>query len=214
MDFSHFLNKGNISHQHLILYGFSFVNKTYVLAKDLSDTDFYTKIEISNQKISVAVFEKVTDEKYILFDVASANGSFVSELRNSVCCLMDDIFKNCFDSTDVKSKYIDFISKQFAVTGENPWKDEATVFRCANKKWFALLMQVPFEKFGYSSSEKVWCVNLKVDSEKIENLIDNKTVFPAYHMNKKHWITVLLTSVTDYEKICSLTKRSFELVEK
>ena len=38
-------------------------------------------------------------------------------------------------------------------------------------------------------------------------------VRPAYHMNKKHWITILLTKVTDYEKLCALTKRSYDLVK-
>ncbi|WP_407428795.1 hypothetical protein [Treponema sp.] len=31
-------------------------------------------------------------------------------------------------------------------------------------------------------------------------------------MNKKHWITVLLTAVTDFEKLCNLTQESWELV--
>lgn len=214
MDFSHFLNKGNVSHHKLVLYGFCFENETYVLTKDVPDTDFYVKVGISKKAITATVYEKATDEKYVLIDVPTANGAFVSELRNSVCRLMNEVFENCFDLTDVKTKYTEFIAKEFGVASENPWNDEATVYRCANKKWFALLMEVPFAKFGYASLEKVWCVNVKADSEKIKNLIDNKTVFPAYHMNKKHWVTVLLTGVTDFEKLCSLTKRSFELVGK
>ena len=30
-------------------------------------------------------------------------------------------------------------------------------------------------------------------------------------MNKKHWITVLLTRVTDFDRLCELTRRSYEL---
>ena len=33
-------------------------------------------------------------------------------------------------------------------------------------------------------------------------------------MNKTYWITVLLTAVTDFEKLCELTKKSYALVQK
>ena len=50
--------------------------------------------------------------------------------------------------------------------------------------------------------------------EALEAITDKKSIFPAYHMNKKYWITVLLTAVTDFEKLCELTKKSFALVQK
>ena len=60
--------------------------------------------------------------------------------------------------------------------------------------------------------DKVWCVNLKAAPDEIPSLINAKSIFPAYHMNKKHWITVALTAVTDFEKLCTLTEQSFSLV--
>ena len=55
---------------------------------------------------------------------------------------------------------------------------------------------------------------MKADQTEIPNLIDKKSIFPAWHMNKKHWITVLLTAVTDFEKLCEFTQKSWELVNK
>ena len=55
---------------------------------------------------------------------------------------------------------------------------------------------------------------MKAAQDEIPNLIDKKSIFPAWHMNKKHWITVLLTAATDFEKLCELTQKSFELVSK
>ncbi|KXA14265.1 MULTISPECIES: MmcQ/YjbR family DNA-binding protein [Fusobacterium] len=37
-------------------------------------------------------------------------------------------------------------------------------------------------------------MNVKHSSEKIKTIIDNVHIFPAYHMNKKHWITISLNS--------------------
>jgi len=56
--------------------------------------------------------------------------------------------------------------------------------------------------------------NVKLNPDLIENLIDKKHFFPAYHMNKKYWITILLDSDTDLNLVKSLIDESFKLVEK
>ena len=73
-------------------------------------------------------------------------------------------------------------------------------------------MRIGFKKLGIESDEPVWVVNLKADAEKIPELVDSNTIFPAWHMNKKYWITVILTTITDFNQLCKLTERSFELV--
>ncbi len=88
------------------------------------------------------------------------------------------------------------LQKEFSAPGDKPWSDEgdftSSVYRCPNGKWFALVMQIKFKSLGFESDETVWAVNLKADAEKIPELTDKKSIFPAYHMNKKYWITVLL----------------------
>ena len=75
------------------------------------------------------------------------------------------------------------------------------------------MMKIKYKQLGVGSSdEDVWVVNMKHDADDISNVVDKHSIFPAWHMNKKHWITVLLTAVTDFEKLCALTQRSFELV--
>jgi predicted DNA-binding protein (MmcQ/YjbR family) len=73
-------------------------------------------------------------------------------------------------------------------------------------------MNITYKILGFENDEKLFVVNLKADKERISEIIDRKSIFPAYHMNKKHWITVLLTGVTDFDQLCALTRRSFELV--
>ncbi|MBQ7619491.1 MAG: MmcQ/YjbR family DNA-binding protein, partial [Treponema sp.] len=102
-----------------------------------------------------------------------------------------------------------------------PWAQEegaakrysdAAVFRCPNQKWFALVMEITYKNLGLANDKKVFVVNLKADPERVADLADKKTIFPAYHMNKKHWITVLLTSATDFDLLRSLTEQSRALV--
>ncbi len=188
--------------------------EAFVLKQDLIDSDFYVQVEISESVITARIFEKETDERYVLLDVPSANGAFVGEMREKVRSLMKKIHEACFINFDICLKYVDFIKTRFGIEQEFPWEDEASVFRCPNGKWFGLLMKIGFKKLGIESDEPVWVVNLKADVEKIPDLVDKKTIFPAWHMNKKYWITVILTTLTDFEQLCKLTERSFELVMK
>lgn len=115
-------------------------------------------------------------------------------------------------------KKIDFEKHVLSIYGvmpDKPFEKDFTteVFRVkGSKKWFAIYMSVPPEKFGLSG-EKEDVVNLKCPPELSADFIDNVSVFPAYHMNKIHWVSVLL-SRADEEKTKLLTDISYNIVSK
>ncbi|MBE6353186.1 MmcQ/YjbR family DNA-binding protein [Treponema sp.] len=216
MDYSYILNTSVPQKEKLLAYGFTEADGNLVVKKEIADSQFYAEIKLSEKTLTADVFETATDEKYVLFNVASAHGAFVGQIRSEVQNVIEEIRDKCFISRDIKEKYVDFLHSYFNAPGDNPWAEEpynsSTVYRCPNNKWFALIMQIKFKNLGFESDEPVWIVNLK--AEKVESITDKKSIFPAYHMNKKYWITVLLTAVTDFEKLCELTKKSFALVQK
>lgn len=61
-----------------------------------------------------------------------------------------------------------------------------------NRKWYAIVMRVPRCKFGLPDDEGVDVVNLKLPTELINSFGAADGVYPAYHMNKLHWVSVLL----------------------
>ena len=215
MDYSYILNTSVPQKEKLLAFGFSEVGTGLVFKKDIAGGQFYTEIKLSEKTLAADVFETATNEKYVLFNVVSAYGAFVGQIRSEVQAVIEEIREKCFISKDIKEKYVDFLHSYFKAAGDNPWAeqpyDTSTVYRCPNNKWFALIMQIKFKNLGFESDEPVWAVNLK--AENVESITDKKSIFPAYHMNKKYWITVLLTAVTDFEKLCELTKKSFALVE-
>ena len=75
--------------------------------------------------------------------------------------------------------------------------DSNAVFRHTdNKKWFALVMDVQGNKLGLSGSEYIDVVNLKMDDLFFRDIIIKEDgIMPAYHMNKMHWVTVLLNGM-------------------
>ena len=214
MNFSYILNSAVPQKNKLICFGFEECGEKLILKKQISSGEFYVLLQITEKTVTAEVFETETREKYVLFDVPSAQGAFVGALRNEVKALIDEVRRKCFDASDINQKYLEFLESEFCTCGDTPWADEgdttSTVYRLPNRKWFALVMKIKFKNLGFESDEPVWVVNLK--AENIDSIVDRKSVFPAYHMNKKYWITVLLTSVTDFDQLCALTRRSYELV--
>jgi len=214
MDFSYVLKTSNPDFDSLENYGFTIEEKDYVYKADIPNSEFYLLVKLNSEKITAQVYESSTDELYALLDVKSANGAFVGELREKVKAVIKDIQEKCFITTDVHARFVDWVFEQFNVKQDFPWDDspEAGVLRCPNEKWFGLIMHVPFKKLGIASDELVWIVNIKAEAEKVPELIDHKSIFPAWHMTKKTWISILLTDATDFSKLCQLTENSYNLV--
>ena len=107
----------------------------------------------------------------------------------------------------------DYIKKKYKVLPEYPWRryPDYAVFRHAdNNKWFALAAGVAGNKLGLSDAAYVDVINVKVDDLFFRDaLMQEDGIMPAYHMNKQHWITVLLDGTVQDEKICSLIDMSF-----
>ena len=109
-----------------------------------------------------------------------------------------------------------YIRNHYATLPDYPWADtpHAAVFRHANnRKWFALLMEVPREKLGLAGTEKLDIVNFKCNPILIASLRGENGIFPAYHMNKASWITVALDGSVSAETIELLLDVSYELTK-
>ena len=57
-------------------------------------------------------------------------------------------------------------------------------------------------------------MNIKLPPAKVEQLVDRQHFYPAYHMNKKHWLTVMLQKDADISLVQELLAESYQLVEK
>ena len=73
-------------------------------------------------------------------------------------------------------------------------------------------MNVPKNKLGLNGTEEIDILVVKCYPEMIGSLRKSKGFLPAYHMNKEHWITIILDKTVDKEKIKFLIDQSYELV--
>lgn len=112
-----------------------------------------------------------------------------------------------------------YIHSEFAaITQDYPWDDmpDATVFRHSDtRKWFALIMRVKSSTLGLPSADFIDILNLKCDPDLLETLITSTPgLLPAYHMNKRHWLTILLSQTVPPDVITNLIDLSFRLTSK
>ena len=216
MFYNEIFDKNIFNSKLAIAYGFSKVGDYYILQSDIDVENFNVIVKIGKDSFEVNVIELPFSEEYILFNVLDSNGKFVSKIRKKVNELIKDIVKSCFTSLDYRKILLDYVREKYGTIPEEPWKDNnhATIKTSNSKKWYGIFMSIPYKTLGLEKSGKIDVLNVKLNPDLIENLIDKKHFFPAYHMNKKYWITILLDSDTDLNLVKSLIDESFKLVEK
>lgn len=113
-------------------------------------------------------------------------------------------------------KFDKYITEVYGVTAEYPWVNAPSfaVYRHSNNnKWFAVVMDIPKSRFGFTDNENISVVNLKCDPLLIGSLTKDEGIFPAYHMNKAYWVSVWLDGTVEREKIEWLLNLSFDLTK-
>lgn len=108
-----------------------------------------------------------------------------------------------------------YIREKYGIEPEHPWGKypENTTFKAAeNGKWFALIMPVSRHALGLVGSGMVEVVNVKAQPEVIGMIVSVDGYLPAYHMNKQHWLTVLLDGTVSAEQVFERIDESYALI--
>lgn len=111
-----------------------------------------------------------------------------------------------------KQDFIKHCFEFYGISPDYPFNDDfdtAVLRHPSNGKWFALVMKISRSKLGLDSDEMIWVINLKQPLEMIGAFSKSDGVYPAYHMNKLHWISVVLDDAAD-ETVKLLTDLSYE----
>ena len=113
-------------------------------------------------------------------------------------------------------EFEELVFKLFGVKADYPFENdfETGVFRHTdNKKWFAIAMHIKKSRLGFSDDGYIDIVNLKCGEEIVASLLNERGIFPAYHMNKANWLSVVLDSGADLETVEFLLNVSYELTK-
>ncbi len=105
-----------------------------------------------------------------------------------------EVIKYCLTLSNVYEDY-PFPDDRFSVTMKHK----------ENNKWFALIMRVKGQLY----------LNVKTNPEYSDLLRNTYSyIIPAYHMNKEHWNTIILSEKVDENMVKELIKQSYESTKK
>ena len=213
----HLLEQYDIDCKRAIAYGFSRTEAGLELKKELPGVGLYAVFVIAGKSFEVNVFDADTDEEYLPFNVLDNITGFVTGIREQVEDLVQEIKEKCLLNSNMKLRLMKYCERKFGTEPEAPWEDspDAYTFKTAKRnKWYSLFMTIPYKSLGLVAKGTLDVVNIKLPPAKVLNLIDRVHFYPAYHMNKKHWITIVLDKEVDEPLVQQLLEESYGLFEK
>ena len=110
-----------------------------------------------------------------------------------------------------------YIADTYGVKPEYPWSKYPTfaVFRHeSNQKWFAVIMTIDRRKLGIEEDGQIDVVNVKCEPNFVASTCGQQGIYPAYHMNKEHWLTVALDGGVSATNVQFLLALSYDLTDK
>ena len=212
------LKNRTIDYEKLIKYGFVNDKDVYTYKTNIYHNQFELNIFFSEEKQYSKLIDIENKEEYALVDIEDSSGEFIGKLKEEYECIIEDIITNCTNKEIFKSiqaiNIINYIKKKYNDELEFLWEkfDDNAIWRNKqNNKWYALLLTVSKNKLGIESGDIIEIIDLRYQKEKIEEIIDNKNIFPGYHMNKKSWITIKLDNSVDIKQIYKLIDNSYKI---
>ena len=174
---------------------------------------------ISDQELALVVYDLAMEEPYTLFEVVSASGALVTALRQQVDEIINRILGQQIQDNPLVERLVDHVATTYGLAPAHPFKRHPEIigFKVPTvDKLFGIFLPVDYCRLDKTSTrtDQVLVLNLKGQPDHILERIDNCRYFPAYHMNKKHWFSVLLDAQTDWDQLTSMLAESYRLVKK
>ncbi len=210
--------KRKLDKNKLIPYGFVKENNTYKYSKLIMDNSFRVDITIDSKgKVEGRVFDLDGDYEYTNFRLENVKGDFVNRVKEEFLKVLEDIAYNCFTKEyfiyQQSNEVSNLIKKKYNVLPEFLWEDSPNfgVFRNENSnKWFGLIMNIDKSKLNSKENGEVEVINVKLD-DLVDTYLKKYGIYPAYHMSKKSWVSVILDGTLSNEEVMRLIDISYEL---
>ena len=204
-----------LSQATLAEWGFENGQARYVLVEG----EFELHMTLSDQELELVVYDLAMEEPYTLFEVVSASGALVTALRQQVDEIINRILGQQIQDNPLVERLVDYVATTYGLAPAHPFKRHPEIigFKVPTvDKLFGIFLPVDYCRLDKTSmrTHQVLVLNLKGQPDQILERIDNCRYFPAYHMNKKHWFSVLLDAQTDWDQLTSMLAESYRLVKK
>ena len=200
-------------------YGFVENGEVWTYSCQILQGEFFMTVSITPDNVSFQVFDQETGDLYPQVHMESMRGSFVASIREACLEILYQIRKACFDVQDFicpqTKRIMDQIQEKYGDQLEYLWEkspDTAVLRHEDNQKWYALVMRIPWDKLEKGREGLAEAVNIKHDQ--VADLLSKKGIYPAFHMNKRYWLSLALDDSLQDEEVLELIERSWNLTVK
>ena len=200
-------------------YGFVENQGVWIHSSTILQGDFLMMLTVEDGVLGFQVYDQETGDLYPQVHMTSMRGTFVGSVREACLEVLYEIRKSCFDVQDFiypqTNRIMTRVQEKYENQLEYLWEkspDTAILRHENNQKWYAVLMKISWDKLEKGREGLVEAVNLKHDQ--VSDLLVKKGIYPAFHMNKRYWISLPLDDTLTDEKVLELFERSWFLTSK
>ena len=200
-------------------YGFVENQGVWTFSKTILQGDFLMMVTVEDGDLSFQVYDQETGDLYPQVHMGSMRGTFVGSVREACLEVLYEIRKSCFDVQDFicpqTKRIMAIVQEKYENQLEYLWEkspDTAILRHENNQKWYAVLMKISWDKLEKGREGLVEAVNLK--HNQVSDLLVKKGIYPAFHMNKRYWISVALDDTLSDEEVLELIEKSWNLTLK
>ena len=200
-------------------YGFIENQGVWTYSSTILQGDFIMILTVEDGYLSFQVYDQETGDLYPQVHMESMRGTFVGSVREACLEVLYDIRKACFEVQEFlcpqTKRIMTLVQAKYGNQLEYLWEkspDTAVLRHDDNQKWYAVLMKISWEKLDNSREGQVEVVNLKHDQ--VADLLVEKGIYLAFHMNKRYWISLPLDDTLSDEQVLELFERSWFLTSK
>ena len=200
-------------------YGFVENQGVWTYNTTILQGDFLMMVTVEDGDLSFHVYDQETGELYPQVHMESMRGTFVGSVREACLEVLYSIRKACFEVQEFlcpqTKRIMALVQEKYGNQLEYLWEkspDTAVLRHEDNQKWYAILMRIPWDRLDKGREGLVEAVNLKHDQ--VADLLSQNGIYPAFHMNKRYWISLPLDDTLSDERVLELFERSWFLTSK
>ena len=200
-------------------YGFVENQGVWNHSSNILQGDFLMLVTVEDGVLGFQVYDQESGDLYPQVHMASMRGTFVGSVREACLEVLYEIRKSCFDVQDFiypqTKRIMTRVQEKYENQLEYLWEkspDTAILRHENNQKWYAVLMKISWDKLEKGREGLVEAVNLKHDQ--VSDLLVKKGIYPAFHMNKRYWISVPMDDSLSDEEMLELIEKSWNLTLK
>lgn len=225
---SDIFRKKRVVFERLVPFGFVKSETGYDYREKIFNGDFEVWLHISaGGQVSGKVMDTDLGEEYLALHVASASGNFIRQVREAYQDVLERVADVCYEALPFASDQMNRLANHLKATYgddfDHPFEkypDIVSYRYPENQKWYGLVMTLARGKLNLGEEQwsqveleqKIEVINIKVNPEKMSDLLTTAGIYPSYHMNKKSWVTVVLDETVSDDLLFSLVDNSRALV--